>query len=294
MVDGLEFSRRMQEAANRIELCLATMFSRHCDSDLVSATQHALSGGKRLRGFIVIESARLHGVDDTRSDRVAAAIECVHAYSLVHDDLPCMDNDALRRGKPTVHVKWDEATAVLAGDGLLTLAFEILSDPTTSPDASIRGNLVCKLARAAGITGMVLGQAMDMSAETAQKPLSLAQIVDLHSRKTGRLIRWAAEAGPVLAGHDPAPMRAFAEALGQAFQITDDLLDISGDAEKVGKRLRKDAEAGKATFASILGRSGAEQRAKNLVRDACAALEPYGDRADLLRHAANFVLQRTY
>jgi farnesyl diphosphate synthase len=259
---------------------------------LSEAMRYAVAGGKRLRAFLVLEGARLHGAPEAGALRAAAAVECLHAYSLVHDDLPCMDDDALRRGQPTVHVKWDEAIAVLAGDGLQALAFEILADPATAPDAAVRVALVGGLARAAGAAGMVLGQAEDIAAETAAAPLSLARITALQARKTGALIGWAAEAGPLLAGADPAPMRAYAAALGLAFQIADDILDVAGDPAKAGKRLRKDAAAGKATFVSHLGLDGARARAAELVAEACAALAPYGARADTMRETARYVVGR--
>ena len=254
------------------------------------AMRHALSGGKRLRGFLVIEGAALHDLD--HASMAAAAIEALHAYSLVHDDLPCMDDDDLRRGQPTLHVKWDEATAVLAGDALQTLAFELLSAEGCSPDPAIRSALVASLAKAAGQQGMVLGQALDIAAESAETTLDLAAITALQAGKTGALIEWSGRAGAVLAGADPAPLGAYAKALGLAFQIADDLLDVTGDAEATGKRVGKDAEAGKATFVSVLGVDGARAKAQALVDQACDALAPYGARADILRDCARFVVSR--
>jgi farnesyl diphosphate synthase len=202
-----------------------------------------------------------------------------------------MDNDALRRGLPTVHVKWDEATAILAGDALQTLAFEYLASPALG-SAERRVALVAGLAHASGAQGMVLGQALDIAAETAPAPLTLDQITALQAGKTGALIRWSAEAGAVLAGADPGPLRAYATALGLAFQIADDILDVTGDAAKAGKALRKDAAAGKATFVSLLGLDGARARAEALVSEAQDALAPYAARADVLRDCARFVLAR--
>ncbi len=221
----------------------------------------------------------------------AAAVEALHAYSLVHDDLPCMDDDDLRRGLPTVHVRWDEATAVLAGDALQTLAFELLADPVLGP-AEGRVALVRALARASGTDGMVLGQALDIAAETAPRPLTLAEITALQAGKTGALITFSATAGALLAGTDPAPLAAYSGALGIAFQIADDILDVEGDASKAGKKLGKDAAAGKATFVSHLGLDGAKRRARALIDEAEAALLPYGDAADCLREAARFVIAR--
>ncbi|SCM69240.1 polyprenyl synthetase family protein [Donghicola eburneus] len=256
------------------------------------AMAHAvLNGGKRLRGFLVLEGARLHGVDPARAILPACAIEALHAYSLVHDDLPCMDDDDLRRGQPTVHVKWDEATAVLAGDALQTLAFELCADPAAGP-AEVRADLCLTLARASGAQGMVYGQALDIAAETADTPLTLEQITKLQDGKTGALIQWSAEAGARLAQADVMPLSTYAKALGLAFQIADDILDETGDEAKAGKRLQKDAEAGKATFVSLLGLDGARQRAADLVTQACDALSPYGKQAESLREAARFVISR--
>ena len=229
------------------------------------------------------------GVPPASSLSAAAAVEALHAYSLIHDDLPAMDNDDLRRGLPTVHRKWDEATAILAGDALQTLAFELLTDPALG-SAETRIALIQSLSKASGAEGMVLGQALDMAAETAPY-LTLDDITDLQSGKTGALIRFSAEAGAILAGQDPAPLRAYATALGLAFQIADDILDVTGDAAKAGKRLNKDAAAGKATFVSLLGLDAARARAKALVAQAEAALLPYSASQNLI-DAARFVITR--
>jgi farnesyl diphosphate synthase len=230
------------------------------------------------------------GVPEARSVSAAAAIEALHAYSLVHDDLPCMDDDDLRRGQPTVHKKWDEATAVLAGDALQTLAFELLCDPALG-SAEVRLELIAGLAKASGIDGMVLGQALDIAAETSAV-LTLDQITALQAGKTGALIGFAAEAGAVIAGADRAPLRRYATALGLAFQIADDILDVTGDEAKTGKRVGKDAGAGKATFVSLLGLAGAKARAAALVDEAEAALSGYGAGAANLIAAARFVIAR--
>jgi len=223
---------------------------------------------------------------------VAAAVECIHAYSLVHDDLPCMDDDDLRRGRPTVHSKWDEATAVLAGDGLHALAFELLVQAECGPRAKL--NLLMSLANAAGIRGMVGGQAADIAAETAAVPLDLQQIMDLQAAKTGALIGWSALVGPRMAEAEREPLSIYGAYLGLAFQISDDVLDATGKAETVGKAVGKDAAAGKATFVSLLGLEGAKGRAAVLVEEACDALSPYGDEADTLKEAAQFVITRTH
>jgi farnesyl diphosphate synthase len=259
------------------------------DAPVSAAMRYAATGGKRLRGFLVLESARMLGVDGLAALPAAGAIEALHAYSLVHDDLPCMDDDDLRRGLPTVHVKWDQATAVLAGDGLQSVAFEMLSDPAVGT-AQVRAALTLGLARAAG--AMVQGQAMDIAAESADMPLTLAQITQLQAGKTGALISWSATAGAVMAGADPAPLARYAAALGLAFQIADDILDVTGDAAQAGKRLGKDAAAGKATFVLHLGLGGAQERAHELADEAAAALEIYGARADNLIAAARFAVAR--
>lgn len=286
------FRARLEEVAALTAAQLETALAAYPDQTVIHAMRYAVAGGKRLRAFLVMEGAALHGVAPGRAVQAAAAVEALHAYSLVHDDLPCMDDDDLRRGLPTVHVKWDQATAVLAGDALQTLAFSLLSDPATHPDAAVRCDLVASMARAAGAHGMVYGQALDIAAETAETPLTLAQITALQAGKTGALIGWSAEAGARLAGADIAPMTAYAAALGLAFQIADDILDVEGCAETVGKAVGKDAAAGKATFVSLLGLDGARARAKSLVDEAEAALAPYGPAAENLREAARFVISR--
>jgi farnesyl diphosphate synthase len=271
----------------RLDLALAGIG----DEPVVQAMRYAVAGGKRIRAFLVIEGAAMLGVPEGQAMAAAAAIEAVHAYSLVHDDLPCMDDDDLRRGLPTVHVKWDQATAVLAGDALQTLAFDLLCDPAIG-STEVRMTLVQGMARAAGASGMVLGQALDIAAETAPVPLTLPQIERLQAGKTGALIGWSATAGAVIAGVDPAPLRRYATALGLAFQIADDILDATGTEAATGKRVGKDAGAGKATFVSLLGLDGARARAVALVDEAVVALAPYGGRTDTLRQAAQFVIAR--
>jgi farnesyl diphosphate synthase len=269
----------------RLDQALAPL----ADEPVIHAMRYAVQGGKRLRGFLVLESARMLGIPPVQSISAAAAVEALHAYSLIHDDLPAMDNDDLRRGLPTVHRKWDEATAILAGDALQTLAFDLLCDPVLG-DAQTRITLVQSLSSASGAEGMVLGQALDMAAETNPN-LTLPDITRLQAGKTGALICFAAEAGAILAGRDRAPLRAYATALGLAFQIADDILDVIGDATKAGKRLGKDAAAGKATFVSLLGLDAARTRAKDLVRQAEAALSPYSAAQNLI-DAARFVVTR--
>lgn len=259
---------------------------------LHDAMRYAVGGGKGLRAFLVMESARLHGIDQDQSVWAAAAIEAVHAYSLVHDDLPCMDDDDLRRGQPTVHRKWDEATAVLVGDALQTLAFELLLRDKVSAKPEVRADLAISMARAAGAGGMVLGQALDIAAESADEPLTLEEITRLQAGKTGALMTWSACCGARMAQGDVAPLKSYGDALGLAFQIWDDVLDVEGDAKEVGKAVGKDEEAGKATFVSLLGLGGAKNRAYELVETACDALSVYGEAADTLREAARFVISR--
>ncbi|PVH28310.1 polyprenyl synthetase family protein [Pararhodobacter oceanensis] len=284
----MSFPAELSAAAQAVEARLAAAIQALPDSRVRAAMAHGIHGGKGLRGYLVLESAALHDVPREAALNAAAAIEAMHAYSLVHDDLPAMDDDDLRRGRPTAHIAFDEATAILAGDALQALAFELCAQPE-QPQAAA---LTLKLAQAAGAAGMVLGQALDIAAETAATPLSLQQITALQNGKTGALFNWACTAGPLMADADPAPLAAYAKALGLAFQITDDILDTEGNAETAGKRLQKDAEAGKATFVSLLGLEAARARAQDLITEACDALAPYGKKAESLRSAARFVISR--
>ena len=287
----MSFQAILQADAALVQARLDAALAGLDDVPVVQAMRYAVQGGKRLRAFLVMESARLHGVGPESAVSAAAAVEALHAYSLIHDDMPCMDDDDLRRGLPTVHVKWDEATAVLAGDALQTLAFELLCDPALGA-ADRRLVLVAGLARASGAQGMVLGQALDIAAETATEPLTLPEITRLQAGKTGALICFSAEAGALIAGADPGRLRAYAQALGLAFQIADDILDVEGCEAATGKRVGKDAEAGKATFVSLLGLEGARARARDLVQQAENALSPYGAAASALIEAARFVISR--
>jgi farnesyl diphosphate synthase len=253
-----------------------------------------LEGGKRLRPFCVLQTSQLFNVAEQAALRVAAVIEMVHCYSLVHDDLPAMDDDDLRRGRPTCHKAFDEATAVLAGDALLTKAFEVLAGPATHSDPQVRCELVWELATAAGSQGMVGGQMFDLLA--AGLAMDVAAVTRLQNLKTGRLIGFSCEAGAIL-GKAPWQLRqalkAYAHDLGLAFQIADDLLDVEGDPAQVGKGLRKDADAGKATFVSLLGVERARAQAEMLARQASAHLDCFDDKADLLRQTARFVVDRS-
>lgn len=287
----MSFADQLARDAGAIGAHLDAHLARKGDLPVVAAMRYGAAGGKRLRGFLVLQSARMLGVDQAAAMPAACAIEALHAYSLIHDDLPAMDNDDLRRGLPTVHIKWDQATAILAGDALQTLAFELLCDPAIGA-ADVRLDLCRSLALAAGCEGMVMGQALDIAAETATTPLSLDQITALQAGKTGALIEWSAMAGARMAQADLAPLARYAAALGLAFQIADDILDVTGDEAAAGKRLQKDASAGKATFVSLLGLEGARARAHDLADEAVAALAPYGAAGDMLAAAARFTISR--
>jgi farnesyl diphosphate synthase len=260
----------------------------------------SLGAGKRLRPFLVVETAALLDAPRAQALMAGAALECVHCYSLVHDDLPAMDNDEVRRGQPTVHKAYDEATAILAGDGLLTFAFDILGRPETHPNPAVRVELVLALARAAGLGGMVGGQMLDLAAEgrfdggTPQR-LAEAEVARLQAMKTGALLKFACRAGGIL-GQASATQRSaldrYGAAVGQAFQIADDLLDVEGDPALVGKQTGKDAQAGKATIVGILGSAGARARLRLLVGEAEAALAPFGQAAAVLLAGAKFVAER--
>ena len=292
------FHQRLREVAEATEALLEELLPHPQDAAaprLAQAMRYAtLNGGKRIRPFFVCESARLFGADERHALRVAAALECIHCYSLVHDDLPAMDDDELRRGRPTLHVAFDEATAILAGDALNTFAFQILADAATHPDAEVRCRLTRMLAAAAGEAGMVGGQMRDLQAEQ-EHVRHQEEIRAIQRLKTGALFRFALLAGAVLAGApeaDMARMRAYADAVGLAFQVADDILDVEGSARELGKTPGKDAAAGKATFVDLLGLKGAHEKARALMEEALSALEPYGARAQMLREAARFVITR--
>lgn len=275
-----------------LELVLPKPHGLHCR--IHEAMRYAtFAGGKRLRPFLVLESARLFDVDEAMASRAAAAIEVLHTYSLVHDDLPCMDDDDLRRGRPTTHKAFDEATAVLAGDGLLTIAFEILSHAETHPNAEVRCKLIARLAEAAGANGMIGGQMVDMVAAT--RAFGAEEIMLLQRLKTGQLFEFSCEAGPILASAGQAEqtrMRQYAHDMGLVFQITDDLLDVTSTAEKAGKAVGKDKDHGKATLVSIYGIDGARAKAREISDRAIAALEPFGEKAVALRELLPFLLTR--
>lgn len=304
--DTARFTKQLAATAGDIE----TLLDRLLDSTalegetarptrLVAAMRHAaLDGGKRLRPFLVVETAALFGVDRPGALMAGAALELVHCYSLVHDDLPAMDNDDLRRGRPTVHRAFDEATAILVGDALLTLAFDVMARTEVHADAGVRAALVLELARAAGLGGMAGGQMLDLAAEgrfEKKRTLSEKEITTLQAMKTGALIRFACNAGAIL-GKANASARAniarYGSAIGQAFQIADDLLDVEGDTKTLGKAAGKDAAAGKATLVASLGIDNARVRLNELVAEANAALASFGEKSDTLRAAARFIAER--
>ncbi|MEO8716111.1 MAG: polyprenyl synthetase family protein [Acetobacteraceae bacterium] len=291
-----ELPAALLRAAHLVESAIDSLLppNEGAEARLMEAMRYAtLGGGKRLRGFLAIESATLFGVSESCAARVGAAIEMLHAYSLVHDDLPAMDDDDLRRGKPSCHRAYDEATAILVGDALQTRAFEVLAEPDTHSDSQARCELVCGLGAAAGARGMVGGQMIDMLAEG--QSLGAAEITRLQALKTGRLIQFSAESGAIL-GHAPSMQRhmlaAYGRDLGAAFQIADDLLDAEGTADEIGKTVGKDAEAGKATMVAILGPVRARQQAEMLAQQAAGHLDSFGEKADLLRALADFVVSR--
>jgi len=307
----LDPQEAMQSAAQAVAADIEALLERLLSSTpeegessrpqrLIEAMRYgSLAGGKRLRPFLIVESGRLFGVPRSRSLMAGAALECVHCYSLVHDDLPAMDDDALRRGKPTVHKAYDDATAILVGDGLLTFAFDVMARPEVHPEPAVRIDLVARLARAAGLGGMAGGQMLDLAAEgrfDRDKPrLGEADISTLQWMKTGALIHFACVAGGVLGKGLPAQIDAlsrYGAALGRAFQIADDLLDVEGDAAAVGKATGKDAAAGKATLVALLGVAGARERLKDLVAEADRALAPFGADAATLKATARFVAER--
>ncbi|MGQ0673031.1 MAG: polyprenyl synthetase family protein [Hyphomicrobium sp.] len=306
----MSFAQRLQDAAEKVDARLAALLqtarSTHVNSNesanlpgrLLEAVRHAtLGGGKRIRPFLVIESAALFGLDRPQAVDAAAAIECIHCYSLVHDDLPAMDNDELRRGRPTVWKAYDEWTAILVGDSLLTFAFEVLASPATHDDPAVRSELVLTLARASGMAGMAGGQALDLEAGKRGVPPhpDLAHILRLQAMKTGALITCACDMGAVLGRADAGQREAlvrYGQALGSAFQIADDLLDAEGDVSTAGKAVAKDAAAGKATVVGLMGVAAARDRLRSLEAEAVTALAGFGERASVLADAARFVAGR--
>ncbi|MGC6512814.1 MAG: polyprenyl synthetase family protein [Parvibaculales bacterium] len=284
------------QAAARVDKLLHDLLTvpESVEGRVIEAMRYSvLGGGKRFRAFLCCASANLFDVDPTHAARAAAAIECVHSYSLIHDDLPCMDDDDMRRGKPSLHCAYDEATAVLAGDALLTLAFEILVDEQTHPRKAVRLDLIAGLTKAAGAQGMVGGQVFDMLSPELE--LDAGALTHLQQMKTGALIRFSVDAGAVLGGAGAEQRQAlisYANDIGLAFQIADDLLDVRQTSEELGKTAGKDEASGKVTFVSLLGEERANAQAEVLVEQAVAHLSPFGAVAEPLREAAKFVIQR--
>ncbi len=291
-----DISLVLGENATRVEAMLDRLLpdGGGPEKPLLDAMRYAcLNGGKRLRPYLTVATARLFGVSEEQAFRAAAAVEMLHCYSLVHDDLPAMDDDELRRGRPTCHIAFDEATAILAGDALLTLAFDILADPATHDDAAVRIELVRGLTEAAGAHGMVAGQMIDLAVEHRQ--VDAATVERLQALKTGALITYSAEVGAILGEADPdarESILAYGRDVGFAFQIVDDLLDEEGDEAAMGKAVGKDAGAGKATLVGVLGKDAARQKADRLAERAVESLEAFGDAADALRDVARFVVTR--
>ncbi len=303
---SISFELKLNDVAAQVEQALEGLLSPQArpgetrrPARLLAAMRHAaLGGGKRLRPFLTLETAALFDVAPEAAMRAACALEMVHCYSLVHDDLPAMDDDDLRRGRPTVHKAYDEATAILAGDSLLTYAFDILSDPATHDDPALRCQLVRHLALASGLGGMAGGQALDLEAERSDKPLTMDEILEMQAMKTGALLQQAVEAGALLGLASPVQMRRlsrFGALIGAAFQIADDLLDARSDAATLGKRAGKDAGRNKATLVSMLGVDVAGHRCDSLVDEAVGALQglELGSRTDVLIEAARFVAGRS-
>lgn len=297
------FGARLETTAREVAALLeAVLTETPADGEIArpaylrAAMRHGVfNGGKRLRPFLVVETARLLGAPETAAMRIAVALECIHCYSLIHDDLPSMDDDDLRRGQPTVHIAFDEATAILAGDALLTLAFDILSAPQTDLPAEAKLKLINQLARAAGIGGMVGGQSLDLHAERVTP--DEAGILQLQAMKTGALLRYACAAGAIAAGADDqvlARMTRFGEIIGLAFQLADDLLDVTSDAATLGKAAGKDAGRGKGTLVSLYGVAAVRRRLDGLVEEAALLLEPLGGKAETLRQTAEFIASREH
>lgn len=300
-----EFSERLSAVADDTERMLESLLGDTLlpgevarPARFMTAMRYAsLGGGKRLRPFLLVESARLFGASGDGVLRAACALEMIHCYSLVHDDLPAMDDDDLRRGRPTTHKAFDEATAILAGDGLLTYAFDVTADPATHPDPAVRAELVLQLARHAGLGGMVGGQVLDLEAESKREPHTAAHVVRVQSMKTGALLHYAVLAGALFGGADATAREAmsrYGRAVGAAFQVADDILDVEADAQALGKATGKDADRNKATLVAALGLEAARARRDALAEEAIAALDtiPEGRHAHVLKEAARFAVER--
>ena len=305
VLQGDDFQTRLTQVAEATERMLESLLSDATlpgelvrPSRFMEAMRYAtLAGGKRLRPFLMVETARLFGAEGDGVLRAACALEMIHCYSLVHDDLPAMDDDDLRRGRPTTHKAYDEATAILVGDGLLTYAFDVTADPATHPDPAVRAELVLQLARNSGIGGMVGGQMLDLEAEASTTPHTAETVIRVQAMKTGALLHHAVYAGALMGGADAAAMAAmsrYGQALGAAFQVADDILDVEADAVALGKAAGKDAGRNKATLVAALGLDAAKARRDRLADEAIAALDaiPQGRHADVLKEAARFAVER--
>ena len=290
-----DFLKELSICCDKTNSHLRRLLPLRSGQKLYDAIDYAIfSGGKRFRAFLVIQAANLFEVPVIRALQAASAIEIIHTYSLVHDDLPSMDNDDFRRGKPTIHVKWDEATAVLVGDALQAFAYQILSFEETHPKSEVRLNLIRTLSEASGFNGMVLGQSKDLEAEKNNKSLELKDIINLQKLKTGALFNWSLRSANILAEQNNDSLEKYADSIGLAFQIKDDLLDHEGTIEQTGKKVGKDNAAGKATLVSLLGVDNAKKRCLELCEEACDSLNFFGSKSEILKTAARFTIERGF
>ena len=290
-----DFLKELSICCDKTNSHLRRLLPPRSGQKLYDAIDYAIfSGGKRFRAFLVIQAANLFEIPVIRAFQAASAIEIIHTSSLVHDDLPSMDNDDFRRGKPTIHVKWDEATAVLVGDALQAFAYQILSFEETHPKSEVRLNLIRTLSEASGFNGMVLGQSKDLEAEKNNKSLELKDIINLQKLKTGALFNWSLKSANILAEQNNDSLEKYADSIGLAFQIKDDLLDHEGTIEQTGKKVGKDNAAGKATLVSLLGVDNAKKRCLELCEEACDSLNFFGSKSEILKTAARFTIERGF
>ena len=290
-----DFLKELSICCDKTNSHLRRLLPPRSEQKLYDAIDYAIfSGGKRFRAFLAIQAANLFEIPVIRALQAASAIEIIHTYSLVHDDLPSMDNDDLRRGKPTIHIKWDEATAVLVGDALQAFAYQILSFEETHPKSEVRLNLIRTLSEASGFNGMVLGQSKDLEAEKNNKSLELKDIINLQKLKTGALFNWSLRSANILAEQNNDSLEKYADSIGLAFQIKDDLLDHEGTIEQTGKKVGKDNAAGKATLVSLLGVDNAKKRCLELCEEACDSLNFFGSKSEILKTAARFTIERGF
>ena len=290
-----DFLKELSICCDKTNSHLRRLLPPRSGQKLYDAIDYAIfSGGKRFRAFLVIQAANLFEIPVIRALQAASAIEIIHTYSLVHDDLPSMDNDDFRRGKPTIHVKWDEATAVLVGDALQAFAYQILSFEETHPKSEVRLNLIRTLSEASGFNGMVLGQSKDLEAEKNNKSLELKDIINLQKLKNGALFNWSLRSANILAEQNNDSLEKYADSIGLAFQIKDDLLDHEGTIEQTGKKVGKDNAAGKATLVSLLGVDNAKKRCLELCEEACDSLNFFGSKSEILKTAARFTIERGF